>query len=161
MIDVGIKFEELQKQLVTLEANAKRLPQKFQNAIKGHEGKMANRALEQLTREPGKPVHPIRWASRKQQRAYFASGGFGKGIPSRRTGKLLAAWRVVYVPGKEINRLILTNDDPAMPYVQGEFAQPFHKDTGWVQVGDVIDDFLRETEGVVVGVWKGTASELL
>lgn len=46
-------------------------------------------------RKPGKPVtYPVKWDSERQRRAYFATDGFGKGIPSRRTGKYNAAYQI-------------------------------------------------------------------
>lgn len=40
-----------------------------------------------------KPVqYPIRWDSLKQQRAFFATNGFGHGIPYKRTGKTV--WKM-------------------------------------------------------------------
>ncbi len=37
--------------------------------------------------EPGAPItYPVQWDSAKQRNAYFASNGFGKGIPYKRTG---------------------------------------------------------------------------
>jgi hypothetical protein len=41
--------------------------------------------MEQL-KEAGKPVtYPIQWDSERQKRAYFATNGFGAGIPYQRT----------------------------------------------------------------------------
>lgn len=40
-----------------------------------------------------KPVsYPIKWDSEKQRRAFFATNGFGKGIPYKRTGQTV--WTV-------------------------------------------------------------------
>ncbi len=41
-----------------------------------------------ITKNPGPPKYPIRWKSEKQRRAFFATDGFGKGIPYKRIGKL-------------------------------------------------------------------------
>lgn len=46
-----------------------------------------------LLRKPAaKPTYPIRWDSERQRRAYFASDGFGSGIPYRRTGRYERGW---------------------------------------------------------------------
>lgn len=43
------------------------------------------RIKERISQE-GKPVtYPIQWDSERQKRAYFATNGFGAGIPYRRT----------------------------------------------------------------------------
>jgi len=54
------------------------------------------------------------------------------------------------VPTTDGGILALTNPVDHMKYVQGEDAQGFHKDTGWVQVGDVEQDFFNEAEGAAV-----------
>lgn len=49
--------------------------------------------------EPGKPVqYPIDWDSPKQRAAYFASDGFGHGIPYHRIGAYESSWTVEMQP---------------------------------------------------------------
>lgn len=48
-------------------------------------------------REPGKllPGYPparVKWVSARQRRAFFATNGFGRGIPTKRTGKYNRGW---------------------------------------------------------------------
>jgi len=44
----------------------------------------------------GKPVrYPIQWDSTKQRKAFFATDGFGKGIPTKRTGTYRKNWKVI------------------------------------------------------------------
>jgi hypothetical protein len=48
-----------------------------------------------ILRKPGRKIsYPVHWDSQKQRRAYFASKGFGKGIPYHRTGGLNRSWKV-------------------------------------------------------------------
>lgn len=42
-----------------------------------------------------RPGHPIHWDSIRQMRAFYASNGFGHGIPTIRTRQHEHAWRVV------------------------------------------------------------------
>ena len=43
----------------------------------------------------GKPItYPVQWDSPKQRRAFFATNGFGKGIPYERTFGSASAWQV-------------------------------------------------------------------
>lgn len=43
-------------------------------------------AIKERLSQEGKPVrYPIDWDSERQRRAFFATNGFGKGIPYRRT----------------------------------------------------------------------------
>jgi hypothetical protein len=45
---------------------------------------------------PGSPpTYPIKWDSPKQQQAFFASNGFGGGIPTKRSNVSVEGWRVV------------------------------------------------------------------
>lgn len=39
-----------------------------------------------LKSSKSRPGYPIQWDSIKQRKAFFATGGFGRGIPTRRTG---------------------------------------------------------------------------
>src|SRR5690349_11752070 len=49
--------------------------------------------------EEGKPIqYPVQWDSERQRRAFFATKGFGKGIPYRRTGRYRLGWRISNQP---------------------------------------------------------------
>jgi len=44
---------------------------------------------------PGsQPVYPISWDSSRQKRAFFASDGFGGGIPTVRSDRYVEGWKV-------------------------------------------------------------------
>ena len=42
---------------------------------------------------------PNSWDSDKQRKAFFATNGFGKGIPTERTGNYINGWSVNSIPG--------------------------------------------------------------
>ena len=45
-------------------------------------------------REDGKPVtYPVQWDSERQKRAFFATDGFGHGIPYRRKNRYRYGWK--------------------------------------------------------------------
>jgi len=49
--------------------------------------------------EPGKPItYPVQWDSEKQRRAFFATNGFGKGIPYTRNGGYERSYAVARLP---------------------------------------------------------------
>lgn len=53
----------------------------------------ATAEIVRIMRRPGLPVrYPIQWDTEKQRRAFFATGGFGNGIPYERTGATQQAW---------------------------------------------------------------------
>ncbi len=96
--------------------------------------------LARLRTEPGAVVYPIRWTSERQRRAYFATNGFGAGIPYRRTHKLVGSWRVlvVYQPG-QLTSVEIGTDDPKEQFVTGRHQQRFHAVTGWYKTENVLD----------------------
>jgi len=74
-------------------------------------------ALKQSVSETGeRPTYPINWDSERQRRAYFATDGFGHGIPYRRTGRYENAWRIVRT-GQGYR---LENPLPFAVYVSGD-----------------------------------------
>lgn len=52
-------------------------------------------ALAKLRKPGSKITYPVKWDSERQRRAYFATDGFGHGIPYRRAGKLSDSWKIV------------------------------------------------------------------
>lgn len=90
--------------------------------------------LEQaLQVEPANVSYPILWKSEKQRKAFFASNGFGHGIPHKRDHKLAKAWAVglVFNVGG-FAAIEITNPTPYLKFVEGEWQQPFHERTGWL-----------------------------
>jgi hypothetical protein len=56
-------------------------------------------AINEGMQEEGKPVtYPINWDSEKQKRAYFATDGFGAGIPYQRTRRYIMSGQVSRQP---------------------------------------------------------------
>ncbi len=96
---------------------------------------------EALGQEPGAVAYPIQWKSERQRKAFFASDGFGKGIPYQRIGTLVQAWEVTVVPGSDEfpAAIEVRNFDPAVQFVQGIWQQPFHRNTGWVYAPDKLN----------------------
>jgi hypothetical protein len=55
----------------------------------------AAKRVQKRMQEPGKPsTSPVHWDSIRQMRAYFASNGFGGGIPYRRRGIYERGWQL-------------------------------------------------------------------
>lgn len=109
---------------------------------------LAPTALSALQRQPGTAVRPRDWQSERQRRAYFATNGFGAGIPYRRTGKLAASWEMYAKDGT----IVISNPSPIAKYVYGSlaqnraaalrFQQRAHAKTGWQQATDTVREFL-------------------
>ena len=64
-----------------------------------------------------RPGYPIHWDSVRQRKAYFATDGFGRGIPTRRTGRYEKGWNIV----KQANGYSLVNDTEGAQYIGGDF----------------------------------------
>lgn len=106
---------------------------------------------------PGPPKRPIRWKSARQRRAYFASKGFGRGIPYRRTGALVNDYDLQVSTRGQGGVLILSNDNPASPYVIGDAQQPFHIDTGWESIGVTANRLQDDLTDVLIETWYTVA----
>lgn len=65
----------------------------------------------------------IVWTSDKQRRAFFASNGFGKGIPTRRSFSLIAGWQYEIKQTGAGVEVVYSNDVPYARYVVGTLAQ--------------------------------------
>ena len=74
-------------------------------------------------RKPGKAVrYPIKWDSEKQRRAFFATKGFGRGIPTTRSGAYNAGWNIA----KLDNGYQLVNKTAYTKYVGGDAYGQLH-----------------------------------
>lgn len=144
----------------------KQLPNTFELVVKGKRGRIALRALQRISTEPGRPNYPLKWQTPRQRRAYFATDGFVRGIPSRRTGRQAESWSVEVVEGGLIAAtnsdidIVLRSDSPVTPFIQDEHVQRFHLDTGWVQVSDVEDEFFADSLAFVVKTFEDVAGDI-
>jgi hypothetical protein len=72
--------------------------------------------VQKRMQQPGAPVvYPIQWDSVRQRKAFFASNGFGHGIPYRRQGRYEQGWQLKELP----NGIVLQNRTRAARYVGG------------------------------------------
>lgn len=144
-------------------------PKNFTRLMRARGSKAAPRALARLQADPG-PVKylgrgvnnqpTLRWTSDRQRKAYFASDGFGRGIPTQRKGTIAGKWKTAFIPDSKGGMLILENDDPAATFVQGFDQQGFHADTGWVTTAQVSDQFFAEGGDSVAEIWYEAADPL-
>jgi hypothetical protein len=163
-----------QEIIYTVNTGDLRISKKLQQALQ----QWQTQFLAQLQQEPGSPKYPIRWPSERQRRAFFATDGFGRGIPTKRSHALSQAWQAI-VNVEQITRFqVFTNsliaflaqfkitEAPTPPpptiivdvsnpvsyerYVEGENQQGFHKDTGWLYAPDVINTGFQQAEGIMV-----------
>lgn len=105
---------------------------------------LERRLLPRLRETPGPPRYPLAWQTERQRRAYFATDGFGAGIPYRRTGSLAGAWAVEARIGDQEGVIEVTNTSEIAQYVYGPSQQRFHAQTGWPTLADIDDMILEE-----------------
>jgi hypothetical protein len=122
--------------LKSVDARIARIPGVFATGWKRQEGRIRSYTRRVLRVKPGKPHYPINWTSERQRRAFWASDGFGRGIPTRRTDAMVNAWDVRFRATNTGGTLTLVNDTDYAGYVVGDQQQGFHKDTGWYKVED-------------------------
>lgn len=163
------------KQTIEFMTNTRdlRVSRELSTALKRWQSQTLNR----LQQEPGPVKYPIRWTSERQRRAYFATKGFGRGIPTRRTHELSQSWDVM-IAIDQITRyeqfkvalldfmtkfgvgstptpppasiwVSVSNPVDYEQYVTGIHQQGFHQDTGWYQSVKVIDSAFQQLEGIV------------
>lgn len=157
------------KQSLTFKRGGLRaVKQRIQNAptavIKEHRAimrRVGEQAKAELRVQPGRPKYPIQWQSERQRRAFFASKGFGRGIPTRRTGALGKGWSFEYGLNTRgqfrfgtgvILRLV--NKLPYAKYVQGNQQQKMHKNTRWRTARSVAIKYNRIARETLIALWK-------
>ena len=79
------------------------------------------RAQDQLKKPGRKPTYPIQWDSERQRRASFATDGFGRGIPTKRSNAYIKAWKIRRNPSSQKVQAgySLINDSLYARYVGG------------------------------------------
>jgi hypothetical protein len=76
----------------------------------------SQRIQQRMKKVGARPSYPINWASDKQRRAFFASNGFGGGIPYRRSNRYPSGWKVVQ---KGDTGYTVINEESAAQWVAG------------------------------------------
>lgn len=143
-------------------AVASRAPKLMQTAFVRNSSRLRKEFRDELADEPPRFKGKRRWTSAKQRAAYFASNGFGAGIPYHRTHRLSKSWRVEVVGNEFSVALVASNPSPSATFVQGPRAQRMHIDAGWNQLEPTTKKYqarfqvvLRETWRTVTGARAG------
>src|SRR6056297_1510184 len=143
-----------------IENNAGKLPALMNTAFKRQRTKIRQSVLARLRVEPGPVKYTIQWKSDKQRKAFFASNGFGKGIPTKRTGALTKAWDVEFTEAGETYEIVATNNKPYARYVIGDDQQPFHRNTGWYQADNILIDETIKAQDALIETWFTVTDDL-
>ncbi len=99
----------------------------------------ARRIADRMSK-PGSPIfYPVRWDSAKQMRAFFATNGFGGGIPTVRTDSIPTGWKV----NTTSNGCDVVNNQPGSLFVYGDAlgkSQSLIHQNRWQKFQEVADD---------------------
>lgn len=98
-------------------------------------------ADDRLGEAPGAVHYPIEWTSEKQRMAFFATDGFGHGIPYQRNEPgIESQWEVTTAATDDATAVLLGNENPAARWVYGDAdgadQQRMHINTGWPTFAD-------------------------
>lgn len=143
-------FRALDKQLTTVADLQKRVTTVVERIHARNQGPFL-RALQVEPRRRQYPQeYPLEWTSEKQRRAYWASNGFGKGIPYKRTGKLSQGWQIFLLPTANGITINVRNSRRYAHFVVGKLRrrgqnpqQRFHILTGWLSASLTMDVWTR------------------
>ena len=83
-VDVTVDTDVLE----AISETALSAPRRMNAAYKRRIKRIRQQILDELRQYPGPVKRPFRWASERQRRAFFATNGFGHGIPYVRTNAL-------------------------------------------------------------------------
>lgn len=128
-------------------------PKLMQRTLKRQQPRVRKRILKIVAVEPGAPVYPIIWTSDKQRRAFFATNGFGRGIPTVRTHAIRDSWDARFEFQEDGGDFIVENKAPYAHWVVGLGQQGFHATTGWIYAQRTID---QKVVPIVLDVYEKT-----
>ena len=86
--------------------------------------------------------NPYQWQSEKQRRAFFATDGFGSGIPTKRTDTLKNAWTMT-TQDSNWTMVKIVNESGYAGFVQGNNQQRGHASDKWRKFAQVVTDNLN------------------
>ena len=106
--------------------------------------------------QPGSPIkYPVQWDSEKQRRAYFASNGFGAGIPYARIGAYNAGWEITKTGHGTAREFSLRNIKTYWRFVgggnYGREQSRIHRGR-WAIAYDIVK---KHVEGMLVNIREG------
>lgn len=128
----------IEQRITQVKANLQALPEQIGDIAQEVIDRSEPVIIDTLTFTPPTPRRKIEWTSDRQRKAYFATNGFGKGIPYKRRGATTKGWRLFGIRTPNGATIIVRNEWSAAKYVYGGFTQikpqqRFHEITGWPQ----------------------------
>ena len=136
---------------------ARESPRRMSKAYKKRVKRLRQQLLDELRQYPGKVKYPFRWKSERQRRAFFATDGFGFGIPYVRTNALKEGWTTHIRDRRDGVIFEVVNNTDYAEFVVGDWAQPGHIATGWRSAAVTIARFREQAVDELIDVWGEVA----
>lgn len=120
------------------------LPQRSRNAMRTELQTIVKPVVQAKVDElygtaPGKVQYPFEFGTDKSRRAFFATNGFGRGLPTPRSNQLPTSWVVEFSSQFIADALRIYNNKSYAQFVYGSPLQrqiPGHRRTGWQLYND-------------------------
>lgn len=152
-VDVTVDTDVLE----AISEAAQQSPRRMNAAYKKRIKRIRQRMLDDLREYPGPVKYPFRWKSERQRRAYFATDGFGWGIPYVRTDALKDSWTTHIRDQKDGAVFEVENRAPYAIYVMGDWQQPGHIQTGWGSAAVIVAKYRERATDELIDVWGAIA----
>lgn len=152
-VDVTVDTDVLE----AISETALSAPRRMNAAYKRRIKRIRQQILDELRQYPGPVKRPFRWASERQRRAFFATNGFGHGIPYVRTNALKEGWTTHIRDRRDGVIFEVVNNTDYAEFVVGDWAQPGHIATGWRSAAVTIARFREQAVDELIDVWGEVA----
>lgn len=154
-------YAEITPPTAQLEAMTSRfvqMPTLMARAFRRNMVRVGQRAVTALRPEPGPSMPGItRLMTPRQRRAFFATNGFGGGIPGTRSHAVSEGWQYAVTGLPAGGDFTVFNDVPYADYVEGFNQQPFLAAIGWLYAPPILADFSEEAEAVAISTYLTVA----
>lgn len=154
-----VEYEPPTAAIAAFNDNIDKFPTLLTVAYKRATSRLLSRWLAALRVEPpsAQNFYPIHWKTAKQRRAFFATNGFGQGIPTARTHGLVEAWKGSVDSFEDGGALVVENRSPTALFVYGTFDterqpmfEPAFGGVPWLDPLTVSEPFMDEAEVVLL-----------
>lgn len=136
---------------------AQTAPRRMNAAYKKRVKRIRQRILDDLREYPGPVKYPFKWKSERQRRAFFATDGFGWGIPYVRTNALKDGWQTRIEDRTDGAIFSVENRAEYAQYVMGDWQQPGHLATGWNSAAEIVAKYREQATDELIDTWGAVA----
>jgi len=152
MIKVAVQVDTAV--LDAISETAQRAPKLMATVYRRSVAREKGRILKRLLKRPPPIQGKVKWASAKQRCAFYASDGFGGGIPHvpANPSPVLEGYDVRVEASDNGGVITIENSYDKATYIVGADAQPFLIDR-WPQIVDVAIEAEAELNSILIEDW--------